>query len=72
MDLSVSAPSNYISLLAADGYCEKNNIFLYRFDCGMFMIKYADFYSRDIGLCFSQVSLVLHLVFHYSCVMTST
>ncbi|KAI3469382.1 hypothetical protein Pfo_026045 [Paulownia fortunei] len=24
------------------------------FDCGMFMIKYADFYSRDIGLCFSQ------------------
>lgn len=26
-----------------------------RFDCGMFMLKYADFYSRDIGLCFSQV-----------------
>ncbi|XP_009785316.1 ubiquitin-like-specific protease ESD4 isoform X3 [Nicotiana tabacum] len=24
------------------------------FDCGMFMIKYADFYSRDIGLRFSQ------------------
>ncbi|CAI9776228.1 unnamed protein product [Fraxinus pennsylvanica] len=24
------------------------------FDCGMFMIKYADFYSRDIGLCFNQ------------------
>lgn len=24
------------------------------FDCGMFMLKYADFYSRDIGLCFSQ------------------
>ncbi|KAL3626518.1 hypothetical protein CASFOL_030067 [Castilleja foliolosa] len=24
------------------------------FDCGVFMIKYADFYSRDIGLCFSQ------------------
>ncbi|KAK1430755.1 hypothetical protein QVD17_13732 [Tagetes erecta] len=23
-------------------------------DCGMFMIKYADFYSRDIGLCFNQ------------------
>ncbi|XP_076936513.1 putative ubiquitin-like-specific protease 1B isoform X1 [Bidens hawaiensis] len=24
------------------------------YDCGMFMIKYADFYSRGIGLCFSQ------------------
>ncbi|KAK1408652.1 hypothetical protein QVD17_40618 [Tagetes erecta] len=24
------------------------------FDCGVFMIKYADFYSRDIGLCFKQ------------------
>ncbi|KAG6726467.1 hypothetical protein I3842_02G081600 [Carya illinoinensis] len=24
------------------------------FDCGMFMIKYADFYGRDIGLCFNQ------------------
>ncbi|XP_009598752.1 ubiquitin-like-specific protease ESD4 isoform X1 [Nicotiana tabacum] len=24
------------------------------FDCGMFMLKYADFYSRDIGLCFNQ------------------
>lgn len=24
------------------------------FDCGMFMIKYADFYSRDIGLRFKQ------------------
>ncbi|KAL7597518.1 hypothetical protein Lser_V15G22911 [Lactuca serriola] len=24
------------------------------YDCGMFMIKYADFYSRDIGLCFNQ------------------
>ncbi|CAA0834822.1 Ubiquitin-like-specific protease ESD4 [Striga hermonthica] len=24
------------------------------FDCGMFMIKYMDFYSRDIGLCFNQ------------------
>nr|GMC53720.1 ubiquitin-like-specific protease ESD4 [Ipomoea batatas] len=24
------------------------------FDCGMFMIKYVDFYSRDQGLCFSQ------------------
>ncbi|KAL0368230.1 UNVERIFIED_CONTAM: Ubiquitin-like-specific protease 1A [Sesamum calycinum] len=24
------------------------------FDCGMFMIKYTDFYSRDIGLCFNQ------------------
>ncbi|XAR57079.1 Ulp1 peptidase [Bertholletia excelsa] len=25
-----------------------------RWDCGMFMIKYADFYSRDVGLCFNQ------------------
>ncbi|KAL6526513.1 hypothetical protein OROGR_015603 [Orobanche gracilis] len=24
------------------------------FDCGMFMIKYIDFYSKDIGLCFYQ------------------
>lgn len=24
------------------------------YDCGVFMIKYADFYSRDIGLCFTQ------------------
>ncbi|KAL8481537.1 hypothetical protein ACS0TY_027878 [Phlomoides rotata] len=24
------------------------------YDCGMFMIKYADFYSRGIGLCFCQ------------------
>ncbi|KAI3694256.1 hypothetical protein L1987_77219 [Smallanthus sonchifolius] len=24
------------------------------FDCGVFMIKYADFYSRNIGLCFKQ------------------
>ncbi|KAL6522840.1 hypothetical protein OROHE_016687 [Orobanche hederae] len=24
------------------------------FDCGVFMIKYADFYSRDVGLCFRQ------------------
>ncbi|KAL4570293.1 hypothetical protein LXL04_025945 [Taraxacum kok-saghyz] len=23
-------------------------------DCGVFMIKYADFYSRNIGLCFNQ------------------
>ncbi|KAI3883880.1 hypothetical protein MKX03_017343 [Papaver bracteatum] len=28
-----------------------------RSDCGMFMIKYADFYSRGLGLCFSQVGL---------------
>ncbi|KAG6435442.1 hypothetical protein SASPL_100316 [Salvia splendens] len=27
------------------------------FGCGMYMIKYADFYSRDIGLCFSQVNI---------------
>ncbi|KAF5941585.1 hypothetical protein HYC85_019227 [Camellia sinensis] len=24
-------------------------------DCGLFMIKYADFYSRGLGLCFNQV-----------------
>ncbi|KAL9400808.1 hypothetical protein Peur_004657 [Populus x canadensis] len=24
------------------------------YDCGVFMIKYADFYSRGIGLCFGQ------------------
>ncbi|XP_050219371.1 ubiquitin-like-specific protease ESD4 [Mercurialis annua] len=24
------------------------------YDCGVFMIKYADFYSRDVGLCFGQ------------------
>ncbi|XP_020600378.1 ubiquitin-like-specific protease ESD4, partial [Phalaenopsis equestris] len=24
------------------------------YDCGMFMIKYADFYSRGLKLCFSQ------------------
>lgn len=29
---------------------------LNRFDCGMFMIKYADFYSRGLGLCFNQVN----------------
>lgn len=27
------------------------------FDCGMFMLKYADFYSRDIRLCFSQKNM---------------
>lgn len=27
------------------------------YDCGMFMIKYADFYSRDIGLCFNQENM---------------
>ncbi|XP_073152080.1 ubiquitin-like-specific protease ESD4 [Henckelia pumila] len=27
------------------------------YDCGMFMLKYADFYSRDIGLCFSQENM---------------
>ncbi|XP_050130627.1 ubiquitin-like-specific protease ESD4 [Malus sylvestris] len=24
------------------------------YDCGVFMVKYADFYSRDVGLCFKQ------------------
>lgn len=24
------------------------------YDCGVFMIKYSDFYSRDVGLCFNQ------------------
>ncbi|XP_026450166.1 putative ubiquitin-like-specific protease 1B isoform X2 [Papaver somniferum] len=27
-------------------------------DCGMFMIKYADFYSRGVGLCFSQLGSI--------------
>ncbi|KAH8495059.1 hypothetical protein H0E87_018297 [Populus deltoides] len=27
---------------------------LRRYDCGVFMIKYADFYSRGVGLCFGQ------------------
>lgn len=27
------------------------------FDCGMFMIKYADFYSRGLGLCFGQENM---------------
>ncbi|KVH88890.1 Peptidase C48, SUMO/Sentrin/Ubl1, partial [Cynara cardunculus var. scolymus] len=27
-------------------------------DCGVFMIKYADFYSRDIGLCFKQLYIL--------------
>ncbi|CAI0466745.1 unnamed protein product [Linum tenue] len=27
------------------------------YDCGMFMIKYADFYSRGLGLCFSQENM---------------
>jgi sentrin-specific protease 1 len=26
------------------------------YDCGMFMLKYIDFFSRGLGLCFSQVS----------------
>ncbi|CAJ1941004.1 unnamed protein product [Sphenostylis stenocarpa] len=25
------------------------------YDCGVFMIKYADFYSRNLGLCFNQI-----------------
>lgn len=29
-----------------------------RFDCGVFMIKYADFYSRGLGLHFSQVGVL--------------
>ncbi|KAL8121571.1 ubiquitin-like-specific protease ESD4 [Apium graveolens] len=24
------------------------------YDCGVFMIKYSDFYSKDVGLCFNQ------------------
>ncbi|MQL94373.1 hypothetical protein Taro_027028 [Colocasia esculenta] len=27
-------------------------------DCGMFMLKYADFYSRDLGLCFQQENMM--------------
>jgi len=29
----------------------------YRWDCGMFMLKYIDFHSRGIKPCFSQVKL---------------
>jgi sentrin-specific protease 1 len=28
---------------------------LSRHDCGVFMVKYADFYSRNLRLCFNQV-----------------
>lgn len=28
---------------------------LSRYDCGLFMLKYIDFYSRGLGLKFSQV-----------------
>ncbi|PWA83545.1 Peptidase C48, SUMO/Sentrin/Ubl1 [Artemisia annua] len=31
------------------------------YDCGMFMIKYIDFYSRDVGLCFSQLKVYLEV-----------
>ncbi|KAJ0035920.1 hypothetical protein Pint_24517 [Pistacia integerrima] len=27
------------------------------FDCGMFMLKYVDFYSRGLGLCFDQTHM---------------
>lgn len=32
-----------------------DTLFLDRSDCGMFMIKYVDFYSRGLGLHFKQV-----------------
>lgn len=35
------------------------HLYTSRFDCGMFMIKYADFYSRGFGLCFNQVRHVM-------------
>ncbi|MFQ6666381.1 hypothetical protein Gotur_032748 [Gossypium turneri] len=27
---------------------------MYRLDCGMFMLKYFNFYSRGLSLCFEQ------------------
>lgn len=38
------------------------SLYINRYDCGVFMLKYTDFYSRGLGLCFSQVSnLILNV-----------
>lgn len=39
---------------------------LNRFDCGMFMIKYADFYSRGLSLCFNQVRFCFLIISLFS------
>ncbi|KAL9260270.1 Ubiquitin-like-specific protease ESD4-like protein [Drosera capensis] len=35
-------------------------------DCGMFMIKYTDFYSRGLGLLFSQSHAINHLLLYWT------
>ncbi|BAF12256.2 Os03g0410100, partial [Oryza sativa Japonica Group] len=34
--------------------CLTLNFSFNRWDCGMFMLKFIDFHSRGIGLCFTQ------------------
>lgn len=41
------------------GILQKNT-----WDCGMFMLKYIDFYSRGLGLMFDQVSICLTCYVH--------
>lgn len=36
-----------------------------RFDCGMFMLKYIDFYSRGFDLCFTQVKIAENYTENY-------
>ncbi|CAL5413112.1 unnamed protein product [Camellia sinensis] len=36
---------------------QENGYLVIGWDCGLFMIKYADFYSRGLGLCFNQEHL---------------
>lgn len=48
---NMSADSYYTS-----SYIHNNFVSAFcRFDCGMFMLKYIDFYSRGLDLCFTQV-----------------
>ncbi|KAK8309718.1 hypothetical protein V6Z11_D02G141200 [Gossypium hirsutum] len=51
----------YLTVHIFPGPCMKlhfqqktNQNFLVRFDCGMFMLKYINFYSRGLSLCFEQ------------------
>lgn len=46
----------FISLLTLLTFFVVANFIFLRYDCGMFMLKYIDFFSRGLGLCFSQVS----------------
>lgn len=48
-------------------YSELINVFLDRWDCGVFMIKYADFYSRGLGLHFNQVNARKHTFYSCAC-----